>query len=55
MFDTAFTGATMRLVTESQLMEKRKRKTLAFLGFGVSRRDNPSMAQTDLGVSESMC
>lgn len=55
MFDTVFTAATIRIVRESELMEKRQRKTLAFLGFGVSRRDNPSMAQTDLGLTESMC
>lgn len=45
----------IRLVRKSH-WETRKRKMLAFWeGFGISGRDDPSMAQTDLGMSKSMC
>lgn len=56
----------LKLVRESELMGKREKRNIGVLvcvyvaegwggGLGVSRRDYPSVARIDLGMSESMC
>lgn len=47
----------IKLARLSELIGKREKQNTGVLvgGLGVSRRDYPSMARADLGMSESMC